>query len=151
LALTPFHGAKALTADELARHLGVQSWETTVDLSPGSFTVYLIKISDGKLEKEGAGFAGDPDGSSTHLVIMIGTNRGKSMSTILIGNAWSTDVLPLFSDDFQLLSGTFDLPKKIKAGDYILGGMWKKKDGVTIATHNVADVESGLLLRVLAK
>jgi hypothetical protein len=150
MALTPFHGAKALTADELARHLGVQYWDTIVDLPPGSFSVCLIKISDGKLEQGGSGFGDNSnDTSGSHLVIMMSPNQGKPQTTIMIGTSSSISALPL-SEDFLPLAGTLDLPKKIKAGDYILGGTWKSKNGVIVATDNIADMKSGILLRVLA-
>jgi len=150
LTLTPFHTAKALTADELARHLGVQYWDTTVGLPPGSFVINILKISGGKVEQEGPGFGGDSnDPSGSHLVIMMSSNQGKPKATIMIGTASSISALPL-SENFLPLAGTLELPKKIKAGDYILGGMWKKKDGIITATDNIADIESGLLLRITA-
>ncbi|MCE0522070.1 MAG: hypothetical protein LV480_04090 [Methylacidiphilales bacterium] len=152
LALMPFHCAKALTADELARHLGVQVWETTVDLPRGTFSVALFSISEGKVGQAiGAGFGGDAnDPNECHLVIMANPDRGKPHVTIMLGGASASNYASHFSENFLPLAGTLELPKKIKPGDYLLGGTWKMKNGVMVATDNAADVESGLLLRVMA-
>jgi hypothetical protein len=140
--------ARALTAEDLATHLGVRYWETQVALPPGSFSASLIEINNGHLSHQSAGFAGDPrDINGNFLTIMISHPPGTLKKSIVLGAASNRRVESLFLKDVSLPQ-TLTLPQQIGPGDYLLGGAWKKHNGVSIPTGRIADLRYGFLLRI---
>jgi hypothetical protein len=140
--------ARALTAEDLATHLGVKYWETQVDLPPGTFRASLVEITNGHLSHQSASFAGDSrDINGSFLTIMISHPPGTLKKSIVLGAASNRRVESLFFKDVSMPQ-TLVLPGRIGPGDYLLGGAWKKHNGVSVATGRIADLKYGFLLRI---
>jgi hypothetical protein len=138
-----------LTADELAFHLGVHAWETTVALPPGSFQVSVIHLVDGKpAEAFLAGFQQrNDDPSGTHLIVIAGPSPTGTKVTIQLGSAGAA-MNPKEQTADVYCPSIERIPKQIGVGKYLLGGEYRAGEKTTVITGKVEDIRNGLLLEV---
>lgn len=142
--------AEEFTASELAKHFGVSHWESNIELPPGTFTVTVSEIRDGKLTQTGMGGmtgpADDPKGQK--LVVMASSEKDGTLLSVVLGGS-SMRNRDIKDKPFIMLAGSVMLPNKIREGDYVLGGVYLTRDGKTVISNKVQDVKHGLLLRVI--
>jgi hypothetical protein len=145
--------AKAITADELARHLGVTYWQATVARPPGTFSVSFLEIRKGKIvpNQDGDGtYVGDKgDATGRHLVIMASHEGGRLQLTTMLGADSTTGLNSGLSNDIPMAE-IVALPHTLPPGDYILGGNWNPHKIPGPGDRSLGNVQRGLLLRITA-
>jgi hypothetical protein len=140
-----------LTADELAFHLGVHAWETTVARPPGSFQITVMHLIDGKpADSLLVGFQGKDDAQGTRLVVIAGPSPTGTKVTIQLGSAGAA-MNPKEQTADIFCQSVERLPKQIDVGTYLLGGEYQAGEKVTNITGKIDDVKNGLLLEVTAR
>lgn len=141
------HAAEPLTAAELATHLGVFHWKSKLDLPPGSFAASIAEISDGKVV-------------DTHVISLIEMTEAQEGQKVLVmaSNDERESIITLAVGDSltQLkcfrrkpFRGSYSLPDKITTGEFILGGDYITRNGQIVPTGKIADMKTGLLLRIV--
>lgn len=142
---------QSLAADDLAYHLGIRAWETTVTLPPGSFQVQVLHIVEGKIGGElvtGFGLKNDVEGQ--RLVVIAGPSPTGTKATLQIGSSGAA-MNPKEQTSEIYFQSKEPLPKEIGAGKYLLGGEYRKGEKVTNITGKVGDVKNGVLLEVVVR
>jgi len=138
--------ASGVTADQLARYLGVSSMSTTVWLPPKTYVVEIYEIKDGKIDRRL--IKSDPDWITTKegpLTIMLGPDGEKQKIVFCVGESMTVTA----HTDVSTMGGTVrpPLPEFIKApGDFIFLGRGDLKKNRNL--QDPKSFESGLLLRV---
>jgi hypothetical protein len=135
-----------LLAEDLAKHLAVKVWKTTLHLSPARYSVKLLKIKDGKIietpitEWPEIG----PDFGLTDrvsLVLMVSEDSTlKVRWSLFIGERGERNF-----DEALKVASTLPLPEEISEGDFILGGTYFRKAS---QPPEVRDFQQGTLLRI---
>lgn len=136
--------AKAVTADELARYLGVNTWSTKVALPPGSFTAEIYTIKNGAPDKRLLeGMSAWNKKPEKGLTVLLGSVDNKYKAVIAYGGGVTVGVV---SDirTFDSTSGPC-LPEQISEGDYLLFGSLRDKN---LPAENIASYKEGFLLRI---
>jgi len=134
----------ALTADELARYLGVSSWTTVIDLPPQSFVAEIWSIKDGVPEKQLIeGMAAWNKMPEKGITIMLGSQDNKYKIAIAYGGG-VTMTTATSIPSFNSTMGS-SLPKTLAEGDYALYGTPKEKG---LKAEDVASYKAGFLLRI---
>lgn len=140
--------ADTLSVEDVARHLHISGWDSLVDLPPGSFSVALMQIIDGKVRGTVLGGLKGPkeDPTGQRIVVMVSPGPTGSDATLAVGrtSTYNSQKKMANIQDFQVLP----LPKQIREGDYVLGGAYQLKDGTTTISGKMEDIRNGLLLRV---
>ena len=155
----------AVTADELATHLGISSWNTVVDLPLQSYTVELYEFQNGKIGKRLWGdqswSSESPEGGGRiHLSFLVSVETGKLKGTAIsaLKPDGATVSISFFSETLTSVpSVRHGLPAKFKEGDYFMGA--DELQGSKMipfgdkrpAEEFVKDFKSGLVLRVRMK
>jgi hypothetical protein len=140
--------ALAITADDLARYLGVSSWSTAVALPPGSFVTEIYSIKEGRPDKlllEGnSKWNQRPEKG---IVVMLGVEDGVYRVVIAYGGGvtmGSKTGIPKFGSSISP-----GLPSRLQAGDYVLVGQPQSFQSKQ-SSEAVSDYSSGIFLRVKA-
>jgi hypothetical protein len=146
LTTITLYPALAVTADDLAKYLGVSTLSTTVTLPSESFIVEIYKISNGAIGDRI--FEGIPAWSKSPekgLQIMYSQENGKYRIGILYGSGNTLTV----TSDVPAFDSTLspNLPDTIKAGDYVLFGK-PKRDGSIPVAEKISSYSDGFLLRI---
>lgn len=138
-----------LTAQELSKHFGISSWQTHIDLPPGTFTVSLSEVVEGKITGmvlEGIRGPSD-DTHGQRLAIMASpTPQGTQLSVVMGGV--SINNIHLKKKPQIPINGSCALPNKIGFGTYVLGGQFILHDGVAIFSNEASDLKLGLILNI---
>ena len=136
--------ASAVSADDLARYLGITSASTRVTLPPESFVAELYSIEDGKVGKrllEGMpAWSKEPQKG---LVIIWGSENGKYRFVFAYGGGVTMGVhteIPTFNGT---LSESF--PMTIETGDFVLFG---EPNGKVRDATEISSFSRGFLLRI---
>lgn len=138
--------ASAITADELQRYLGVNSWTTVVALPPESFIAEIYEIKDGA--PAGRIIEGDSrwtKKADSPLTIMAGTQDGKYRIVV----AYQGGVTTSAHTSVKTYSVTVspNLPTRIEEGDYVLFGH-PASPSSNKTPEDISSYSSGFLLRV---
>ncbi len=143
LLLSP---AFAVTADELARYLGIRTVTARVWMPPNSYVVEIYEIKDGEigrcLIKGERDWFTDPDGKIT---IMFGHEKDKQRIVLGAGESMTVSALTSFAPPGACIYPP--LPEQLKEGDYMIMGNSTAKNIVVTDPKNY---QNGLLLRVSA-
>ncbi len=140
------HGARAITADELARYFGVSWWTTKIDLPPEAFTAEIFHIVDGAVgERLIEGMPAWSKKPESGLSVLLGVQDGKYKLVVAYGGGVTMTTASQVAVFDQTLG--ISLPEKIGAGDFVFFG--KPKVNATEArSDDVRSFSQGFLLRV---
>lgn len=143
----PASSAEPLTATELAKHFGISHWKSTIDLAPGSFSVAVAEITDGKVHPVFLGGitgpATDRDGQT--LAVMASTEADGTYVSVSIGSSSMNNRAVRAKLRVPILHGR-GLPEKLAAGHYVIGGEYVTRNGTATVSGKAEDVKKGLLL-----
>lgn len=148
LPLTALAGNEppALTAAELARHLGVRTWKFGKDDLPERFLVQILDIKDGEISVGHLGWPAYSFEESGDLTIIISQQSGKSIISIAVNDQWMTagpDPLLSFALDFQTAHSKPRINEPM-----VLVGRYAEKEGKITVTGKVSDVVSGVAVLI---
>jgi hypothetical protein len=147
----------ALTAEDIASHLGIYSWETQVDLPINTYTIELYEIKNGAL---GTRLTMDemlPKSHQNHIIVMAQIDeKNKANATLKVGD-FVHKALPinnLFRNSNEV-SFKNEIPSTITSGEYpLVGNVDLVKTNKTVGEglgKNVSDYSNGIVLKVTSK
>lgn len=143
-----------MTASDLASHLGVEFWETQVDLPKGSYSIELYEIKNGAFGQRLTVDEKLPKDHDNKIIVMIREKeegRG-SIVTLKVGNFsyGATSHNPAAENGLLFVNS---IPASIGVGEYplmgIIGDVGAEKKGA--AWKNMANYLSGFVLKVSSK
>jgi len=133
---------RAVTAEELAFHLGIQSWASRIRLAGNHATLTLHRVRQGRV----AGQVGHAN--------LFPTNREAARFSILASRSGARMQITIMSESGPshrfLLSPpvasekAFALPSPVQPGDYLLAGVLADPT----AGSAIENIKEGLLLRI---
>ena len=137
--------ASDVTADDVARHLGIHFWKFEAASLPTKYSVTLQEIEDGKITKRDLG--GFLFTTTGELVIGISIQDGLLLPTISVGSeTWSINE----KQRRKIGADVKHSIKKIVSGvPMVICASYKSKRNEVVATGKVEDVVSGLALLIL--
>lgn len=139
----------AITASELAQHLGVSVWRISEAKLPKHFMVYFASVENGKLGPNSSGTGLQRDGD---LVICAHEENGKMMITAACGGSMTTPYINgLEIAPFPIqheIGNQAALGPHLLFADYKLQSDAKNPNGLKVATGKIEDATRGLVLVV---
>ena len=140
---------ESLTADDLARHLHISAWESTVDPASGTFIAAVLHVVHGKVAETLTGGLQGPkdDPHGQRLVVMASLTPLGTKVTLVIGGSSCYSADDPKAAKIEIL-GQMGLPANLKEGDHCLGGKYRMKNGAMMVEDKIESLEDGLLLRI---
>ena len=140
---------QAVTAQELAHHLGIASWTSSFRLPGYDLGIQILRVKNGKVADSILGDGAFPtDREVTRVAIEAShTSGGTKLSLQTGGGPWLSE---LFKASIPL-DTIVPLPSNLSAGDYVLGGdipSERLKQDLSKIPLTIKDIKDGILLRI---
>ncbi|MEI6073022.1 MAG: hypothetical protein WCS31_14610 [Verrucomicrobiae bacterium] len=139
----------AVTAQELAHHLGIATWTSSFRLPGFDLGIQILHIKNGKVADAILGDGAFPtDREFTRVAIEASHTSGGTRFSLQTGGGPSLSVLCKASIPLDTI---VPLPSNLAAGDYVLGGDIpdeRLKQDLNQLPLTIKEIKEGVLLRV---
>lgn len=140
---------QAVTAQELAHHLGIATWTSSFRLPGFDLGIQILHVKNGKVADSILGDGAFPTiRESTRVAIEAShTSGGTRFSLQTGGGPWLSELCKATIP----LDTIVPLPSKLAAGDYVMGGdipCERLKQDLNKFPLTIKEIKEGVLLRV---